>query len=151
MSVAQAAPPQTTVLFRHRRRPPALHFGLVGALFFGVSAFAATSLLWQAVLVLAALGALGLGVLGRERMWIEDQIITSTEAVIEHPDGGRYALAFDDMLRAAERRNGIAFTRHDGAQLAFNRNPHVKKIRRAVAQAAPDLDWVDEVDPACDT
>ena len=55
------------------------------------------------------------------------------------------------MLRAAERRNGIAFIRDDGAQLAFNRNPHVKKVRRAVAQAAPGLDWVDEVDPACDT
>jgi len=151
MSVAQAAPPQTMVLFRHRRRPPALHFGLIGAIFVGVSAFAMSSHVWQAVVVLAALALLALGWLGRERLWIEDQLITPTSAVIVHADGARYELAFDEMARVAERRNAIAFIRDDGAELRFNRNPHVKKIKRVLAEAAPQLSWVNEVDPACDT
>jgi hypothetical protein len=151
MSVAQAAPPQTTVLFRHRRRPPALHFGLIGAIFVGVSAFAMSSHLWQAVVVLAALALLALGWLGRERLWIEDQLITPTSAVIVHADGARYELEFDEMAHVAERRNAIAFIREDGAELRFNRNPHVKKIKRVLAEAAPQLSWVNEVDPACDT
>lgn len=151
MSIAQAAPPETQVLFRHRRRPPAIHVGLIGGAFVGITAFAATSLVVQASLVLAAFAMLGLGLLGRQRLWIEDQILTGTEAVIVHPDGGRYALAFDDMLRVAERRNAIAFIRDDGAELRFNRNPHVKQIKRVLFDAAPRLAWVDEVDPACDT
>ena len=151
MSVAQAAPPQSQVVFRHRRRPPAIHFGLIGAIFLGVSSLAASSVIWQAVLVLAALVALGLGWLGRERLWIEDQLITRTAAVIVHADGATFSLDFDDMARVAERRNAVAFIRADGAELRFNRNPHVKKIKRALAEVAPELTWVDEVDPACDT
>lgn len=151
MSVAQAAPPQTAVLFRHRRRPPTLHYGLIGGIFVGVSAFAITSHVWQAVVVIAALAMLALGWLGRERLWIEDQLITPTSAVIVHADGARYELGFDEMSRVAERRNGIAFIREDGAELRFNRNPHVKRVKRVLADAAPQLSWVDEVDPACDT
>jgi hypothetical protein len=151
MSVAQAAPPQTTVLFRHRRRPPALHFGLIGGLFVGVCAFAAPSHLLQVAIVVAALALVGLGWLGRERLWIEDQLITPTSAVIVHADGAMFELAFDEMDRVAERRNAIAFIREDGAELRFNRNPHVKRVKRVLADAAPQLSWVDEVDPACDT
>jgi hypothetical protein len=151
MSVAQAAPPHVKVLFRHRRRPPALHVGVIGAIFVGVSAFAMSSHVWQAVAVLAALALIALGWLGRERLWIEDQLITPTSAVIVHPDGDTFSLDFNSMARVAERRNAIAFIRDDGAELQFNRNPHVKKIKRVLAEAAPGLSWVDEVDLACDT
>lgn len=151
MSVAQAAPPQAVVLFRHRRRPPALHFGLIGAIFVGVSAFAISSLLLQAVAILGALALLALGLLGRERLWIEDQLITDTSAVIVHADGAMFELRFDEISRVAERRNAIAFIRPDGAELRFNRNPHVKKVKRVLQDVAPELTWVDEVDLACDT
>jgi hypothetical protein len=101
--------------------------------------------------VLAALALIALGWLGRERLWIEDQLITPTSAVIVHPDGDTFSLDFNSMARVAERRNAIAFIRDDGAELQFNRNPHVKKIKRVLAEAAPGLSWVDEVDLACDT
>ena len=103
------------------------------------------------VVVLAAVALVALGWLGRERLWIEDQLITPTSAVIVHADGARFELDFDEMARVAERRNAIAFIREDGAELRFNRNPHVKRIKRVLAEAAPQLSWVNEVDPACDT
>lgn len=151
MSVAQAAPPQSQVVFRHRRRPPAIHFGLIGGLFIAVGALAASNPWVQAGLFLLAVVVAGLGWLGRERLWIEDQLITRTAAVIVHADGATFSLDFDDMARVAERRNAVAFIRADGAELRFNRNPHVKKMKRALAEVAPELTWVDEVDPACDT
>jgi hypothetical protein len=151
MSVAQVAATQEQVLYRHRRRPPAIHFGVVGAGFLLLGAFAASNPLVQVALVLAAVAAVALGWLGRERLWVEDQLITETAAVIVHADGARYDLAFADVARVAARRDTIAFVRGDGAELRFNRNPHAKKVRLAVNAVAPTLDWVDEVDPACDT
>lgn len=151
MSVAQTAPPQAQVLFRHRRRMPALHFGVVGAIFLVVGSFAASSLLLQAALVLAAIGVLGLGWLGRRRLWVEDQLLTPTSAVVVHADGATFEVPFDEVARVAARSNAVAFVRTDGAELRFNRNPHAKRIRRVLSQVAPDLAWVDEIDPACDT
>lgn len=151
MSLALAAPPQTAVRFRHRRRPPALHFGIIGGGFIAITAFAASSHWVQAGVVLLAAVVLGLGWLGRERLWIEDQLLTDSSAVIVHADGALFELAYADMVRAAERRNAIAFVRADGAELRFNRNPHVKRVKRILAEVAPEIDWVDEVDLACDT
>ena len=151
MSVAKAAPPQTAVRFRHRRRPPAIHFGRIGGAFLVAGAVTTSSHLWQAVLLLAAVGAVALGWLGRERLWIEDQLITETSAVIVHADGAMFELGIDDIARVAERRNAIAFIRADGAELRFNRNPHVKRVKHVLLAVAPELDWVDEVDLACDT
>ena len=151
MSVAQAARPQTAVCFRHRRRPPAIHFGIIGGGFIAISALAASSHWLQAGLIVLAIVVLGLGWLGRERLWIEDQLLTESSAVIVHADGALFELPYADIARAAERRNAIAFVRADGAELRFNRNPHVKKVMRVLADVAPDIDWVDEVDLACDT
>jgi hypothetical protein len=35
--------------------------------------------------------------------------------------------------------------------LAFNRSPHAQRLRALLAAVAPSVEWVDEVDPACDT
>jgi hypothetical protein len=45
----------------------------------------------------------------------------------------------------------MVFTREDGAVLAFNRSPHAHRVRGLLVAAAPSVEWVDEVDPACDT
>lgn len=151
MSTTSAAPPRTAVLFRHRRRPPYLQFGLIGALFLIVSAFAADAVVWQALLVLGALAAAGIGIWGRSRIWVEDQLITDEGVAVVRPDGEHAEIPFDRLVSATRRGASITFLRDDGRKLGFVRNTRARRMRSLLAEVAPQVTWVDEVDLACNT
>jgi hypothetical protein len=151
MSAAPTVPPHGAVLFRHRRRMPALHFGVVGGLFLLLAGLDASTPLWRIALGLGAVGVVALGVLGRQRLVVEDQLVTDEAVAVTRPDGTYVEIPFAQLTRAATKRNGVVFTRRDGAVLAFNRSPHAQRLRALLAAVAPSVEWVDEVDPACDT
>ena len=151
MSTAVAAPAGTEVLFRHRRRPPVLAFGVVGAGFVVAIALSVQHPLGRAALLLAAAGLVAFGILGRRRWWLEDQLLTRTAAVIVRQDGVTAEIPYDRVDQIVRRRGGIDFVRDDGRRLVFARNPHLKRMRRVLAERLPEAQWVDDVDPACDT
>jgi hypothetical protein len=130
---------------------PALHFGVVGGLFLLLACLDASTPLWRIVLALGAVAAVALGVLGRQRLVVEDQLVTDAAVAVTRPDGTYVEIPFAQLMRVATKRNGMVFTREDGAVLAFNRSPHAHRVRGLLAAAAPSVEWVDEVDPACDT
>ena len=151
MAATTSAPPREEVVFRHRRRPPVLAFGIVGAGFLGALAFGAQSPWARAgFLVLAAL-ALALGILGRRRYWLEDQLVTATSVAVVRRDGTSAEIPFERIDRIALRGGGMAFVRDDGRELAFARNPHRKRLERLLGEIVPAAQWVDEVPIACDT
>ena len=139
------------VAFRHRRRPPVLAFGIAGAVMLGVLALGVQNPYARIALGLAALAALAVAWIVRERLWLEDQIVTDDAVAVVRHDGAEAAIPFDRIDRIAWRGTGIAFVRDDGRELAFARNPHRKRLERILRERAPSAQWVDEVPLACDT
>ena len=139
------------VAFRHRRRPPVLAFAVAAAVMLGVLALGVQNPIARAGLGLAAVVALALGWIGRERFWLEDQLVTDDAVAVVRHDGAEAAIPFDRIARIAWRGTGIAFVRDDGRELAFARNPHRKRLERILRERAPSAQWVDEVPIACDT
>jgi ribosomal protein L24E len=139
------------VAFRHRRRPPVLAFAIAAAVMLGVLSFGVQNPYARAALILAGLVALALGWLGRERLWVEDQLVTDEAVAVVRQDGSMGEIPFDRIARIAWRGTGLAFVRDDGRELAFARNPHRKRLERILRERAPSAQWVDEVPIACDT
>lgn len=151
MATSVSAPPAEQVLFRHRRRPPALALGIAGAGILALLAFGVDNPVARAALLLAAAAVLGLGLLGRRRLWVEDQIVTATAVVVVRPDGSMGEIPVERIERIALRGGGVAFVRDDGRELPFARNPHRKRLEAIMRDVAPTAQWVDEVPIACDT
>jgi hypothetical protein len=144
-------PIEAEVEFRHRRRPPILHYGVMVSVALVAASVSAANLLWTPLLIVFAAAAFGLALLGRRRFWVEDQVITRDAVAIVRPDGVAGDIPLQRLVRAADRRTGIRFTRDDGALLDFSRNPHGKRVHGLLQQLAPHIAWVEEIDPACDT
>ena len=128
-----------------------LAFGIAGAVMLGVLALGVQNPYARVALGLAAVAALGLGLLGRDRFWLEDQLVTDDAVAVVRHDGAEAAIPFDRIARIAWRGTGIAFVRDDGRELAFSRNPHRKRLERILRERVPSAQWVDEVPLACDT
>lgn len=151
MAATTSAPPAEDVVFRHRRRPPVLAYGIAGAVMFAVLAVGVGDPLARGALGMAAAAALALGVLGWRRLWVEEQLITSTSVRVVRPDGSAGEIPLERIERIALRGGGIAFIRDDGRELPFARNPHRKRLQAILRESAPSATWVDEVPIACDT
>lgn len=139
------------VAYRHRRRPPVLALGIAAAVMLGVLALGVDNPYARAALGLGAIVALGLGWLGRERLWIEDQVVTAATVAVVRSDGSSAEIPFERIARIAWRGSAIAFVRDDGQELRFARNPHRRRLRRILDERVPSAGWVDEVPIACDT
>lgn len=133
------APNQPAVLYRYRRHPPALTYGVVAAVAFLISAFMVPTLLWAIVLVVAAVGAVALGVAGRRRWWIEEQVVTDHGVTLTRPDGLAVEIPHDRLVSATTKSHSIRFVRDDGALLIFARNSDGERVLRALEQAAPTV------------
>ncbi|MGI9116996.1 MAG: hypothetical protein ACR2JV_05110, partial [Gaiellales bacterium] len=105
----------------------------------------------RAAFVVAALAAIALGVLLRDRLWLEDQLITATSVAVVRREGAFAEIPFDRVQAIALRGGGIAFIRDDGRELAFARNPHRRRMEPILQEAVPDAQWLDQVPIACDT
>lgn len=139
------------VVYRHRRHPPALTYGVVAAVAMLVSAFEAPTLPWALLLVLAAVGAVALGVAGRRRWWIEEQLVTDHGVVLMRPDGLVVEVPHDRLLSATTKSNSIRFVRDDGALLIFARNPGGERVLRALEEVAPAVARDRIIEPAACT
>lgn len=128
---------EPVVLYRYRRHPPALTYGVVAAVAMLVSAFEVPTLLWAIVLTIAAMGAVALGVAGRRRWWIEEQTVTDHGVVLTRPDGLVVEIPHDRLSSATTKSHSIRFIRDDGALLIFARNSDGERVLRALEQAAP--------------
>ena len=105
----------------------------------------------RAVLVIAAGAALVLGWLGRERYWVEDQLVTDGTVAVVRQDGSMAEIPFERIARITWRGTGFTFVRDDGGELAFARNPHRKRLERILRERVPAAQWVEDVPIACDT
>jgi len=128
---------QPVVLYRYRRHPPALTYGVVTAVALLVSAFVVPTLLWTIVLVVASGCAVVLGVAGRRSWWIEEQMVTVRGVSLTRPDGLVVEIPHDRLLSATTKSHSIRFIRDDGALLIFSRNPDGERVLRALEEAAP--------------
>ena len=128
---------QPVVLYRHRRHPPALTYGVVAGVALLVSAFVVPMLLWAIVLGLAAVGAVALGVAGRRRWWIEEQAVTDRGVVLTRPDGLVVEIPHDRLVSATTKSHSIRFVRDDGALLIFARNSEGERVLRVLEEVAP--------------
>lgn len=128
---------QPVVLYRHRRHPPALTYGVVAGVALLVSAFVVPTLLWAIVLVLAAVGAVALGVAGRLRWWIEEQVVTDRGVVLTRPDGLVVEIPHDRLVSTTTKSHSIRFVRDDGALLIFARNSEGERVLRVLEEVAP--------------
>ena len=128
---------QPVVLYRHRRHPPALTYGVVAGVALLVSAFVVPLLLWAIVLALAAVGAVALGVAGRLRWWIEEQVVTDRGVVLTRPDGLVVEIPHDRLVSATTKSHSIRFVRDDGALLIFARNSEGERVLRVLEEVAP--------------
>lgn len=146
-----AAPAAGEVLFRHRRRPPVLAFALVGAGFAALIGWSSQAPLAQVGCALAAAVLVVLGVLGRRRFWLEDQILARDAALVVRADGVSAEVPYARVARVIRRRSGIVLVRDDGARLVFDRNPHLRRMRPILAERLPDAQWDEEIAIACDT
>lgn len=138
------------VLDRHRRRPPLLAIGIVVAVFLVLSAVSAGGPAGLG-LAAAALAAIAAGVVLHRRVWSEEQLVTADGVAIARPDGSGADIPFDRIVRVVDRGRMLRFTRDDGATLDFARTPHVRRIQSLLAERAPHVTWVEDIDPACDT
>ena len=151
-AVVEAGDPATpNVLFRHRRRPPVLAFGVVGAAFAVLIGASSHDALVLAGCLAAAVALAVLGVLGRQRLWLEDQILTTTAAIVVRRDGRSVEVPYDRIACLVRRRGGIVLVRDDGARLAFDYNPHLRRMRPILDERAPAAQWDEEIPIACNT
>ncbi len=148
MAIAEQT--EAEVLCRHRRRPPLLAVGIIGGVALVASAFSAGGLAALVLIGLAILAVAG-GVLLHRRVWTEDQVVTVDGVALVRPRGDGADVPFDRITRAVDRGRMLRFTRDDGATLDFARSPHARRIRSLLAEHAPHVTWVEDIDPACDT
>jgi hypothetical protein len=131
------APTQPLVLYRYRRHPPALTYGVVAAGALLISAFVVPTVLWAILLVVAAAGSVALGVAGRRRWWIEEQTVTDYGVALTRPDGLVVEIPHNRLVSATTKSHSVRFVRDDGALLIFARNADGERILRALEEAAP--------------
>lgn len=144
------APTQHAVLYRYRRHPPALTYGVVVAVALLVSALMVPTIGWTIVLIIAAMGAIALGIAGRRHWWIEEQMVTVNGISLTRPDGFVVEIPHDRLVSATTKSHSIGFVRDDGALLIFARNSDGERVLRALEKAAPAVSRGRVIEPpAC--
>lgn len=151
MAVAEHAVPVRVEHHRHRRGTPALTAGIVVAVALVLSGLGAAQGVWTAVLLGLAPVAIGLGWLGRRRLWIEDQVIDDARVALVRRDGSGAEIPLERVVRVESGPGGVRFTRDDGAVLAFARSPHGRRILVLMERIRPAAERVERIDPACYT
>jgi hypothetical protein len=131
--------PGERVVFHERRRPPLLAALLVPAAVLATLAATDVALPVRAAAALAAAALVLLGVRLRRRVWMEDLLVTDRRIVVAPRAGAPRWLPLDEVESAVERGLAMRFTARDGEALSFAYVRDLGALRRALADARPDL------------
>jgi hypothetical protein len=138
------------VLWRDRRAPPLLQFAVAPA---GVLVFLAIAVANVVITPLLIAAAAAVFLLARRLAagrYLEDQVLTDRRVLIIPRTGAAHGMRLDGIESAEMKEMKVIF-RGSGQEFRFSFVRKQRRLRRALAAAAPHIAFEQHWDPHCST
>ncbi|HET6174885.1 MAG TPA: hypothetical protein VFD90_19945 [Gaiellales bacterium] len=136
------------VLWRERRTPPFLEFGIAMAGVLAVGGVAAQSIVFTPLALAAAVAVALYGRRFAAEHYLEDQLLTDRRVIVAPRVGTAYALPLDDV-QSVELRGTKALFTAGGRELRFSFVRRHRALRKALEAGAPHISFEQRWDPNC--
>jgi hypothetical protein len=136
------------VLWRERRSPPFMEFGLAAAAVLVVGGLAARSIIVTPLTLVAAAAVVLLVRRFTAGHYLEDQLMTDRRVMVVPRVGPTWAFPLDEIDEVELRGTRATFT-GGGQSLRFAFVRRHKALRRAIETGAPHISFEQRWDPNC--